>query len=184
METRSPFCTAILTGACIANSPDNSESTSIATKHVPAVRILCLGNELLADDSLGCVAANHLQPLASPEVEIISTSESGVHLLDYVLGVRRLVVIDAVQRGMPPGTIHEFHENELQSVGGGSPHYIGLLETLTLARHLGLPVAEEITILTVEAADCLTLGGALHPRVSAAIPVLTGMVRDVIRATP
>jgi hydrogenase maturation protease len=148
------------------------------------MRVLCLGNELLADDALGCVVADRLRPFASPQTEIVSTSESGFHLLDYLLGVRHLVVLDTIQTGAAtPGTIHEFRENNPQSVPGGSPHYIGLFETLALAHLLGLPVAEEIVILAVETADCLTVGGELHPEVRAAIPILTGLVQDLIHST-
>jgi hydrogenase maturation protease len=162
---------------------DNSGSNGEAIANAPAVRVLCLGNELLADDCLGYIVADRLRPFASPQAEIVSTSESGFHLLDYLLGVHRLIVLDTIQTGAAtPGTIYQFRENDLQSVPGGSPHYIGLFETLALARLLGLPVAEEISILAVETADCLTVGGELHPEVRAAIPILTAMVCDWIHA--
>ena len=146
-------------------------------------RVLCLGNELLADDSLGSVVAEHLRQFVPPEVEVISTPEAGFHLLDYVLHVQRLVVVDSVITGTAvPGTIYALHENELQAVPGGSPHYVGLYETLALARVLGLPVAEEVFFFAVEAADCSTLGGEMDPGVLAAIPTLINMVRDMVNA--
>lgn len=145
------------------------------------MRILCLGNDLLADDSLGIIVAEQIRQLVPSNVEVISTAESGFHLLDYVLDTRRLVVVDTVVTGSaPPGTIYAFHDHELQVIPGGSPHYIGLNETLALARQLGLPVAEEVVFLAVEAADCLTLGGEVHPAVRAAIPGLIGMVRNLV----
>jgi hydrogenase maturation protease len=146
------------------------------------MRVLCLGNDLLADDSLGGVVAGQLRQVAPPEVEVISTSESGFHLLDYVLNIQRLVVVDTVVTGAAsPGTIYAFHDDELQAVPGGSPHYVGLNETIALAWQLGLPVAEEVIFLAVEATDCLTLGGAMHPAVAAAIPRLVNMVQEMTR---
>ena len=146
------------------------------------IRILCLGNELLADDSLGSVVAEHIRQFAAPDVEVISTPETGFHLLDYVLNIRRLLVVDTIVTGAsPPGTIYAFPEHELKAVPGGSPHYVGLYETLALARQLGLPVAEEVVFLAVEASDRLTLGGAMHSAVVAAIPPLISMVRDWLR---
>ncbi len=167
-------------------------STSTATREplsgtetqAPRVRVLCLGNELLADDSLGAAVAEAMRGLASPEVEILHTPESGFHLLDYVLGARSLVVIDTVISGAaPPGTIHVFREDDLRTAPGGSPHAVGLQETLAVARALGLQVPENTVIFAVEAADCSTLGGAMHPAVRAAIPQLVSMVREVNGAT-
>ena len=169
-------------GACIVSSAaDDSHSPSAAA--VPALRVLCLGNELLGDDALGCVVADRLRPFASEDVDILCTPESGFHLLDCVLGVRRLVVVDTVQTGnAPPGTIYQFRDSELPIVPGGSPHYVGLCESLALARRLGLPVAEEVTILAVEAADCLTMGAEMSPPVQSAMPALVNMVRDMMPA--
>jgi hydrogenase maturation protease len=146
------------------------------------MRILCLGNELLADDSLGSLVAEHIRQFAPAGVEVLSTPEAGFHLLDYVLNVRRLVVVDTLMTGTAPaGTIYVFHEHELKAIPGGSPHYVGLHETLTLARQLGLPVAEEVFFLAVEAVDCSTLGGEMDPAVVAAVPVLVNLVQDMVR---
>ena len=150
---------------------------------VTPLRVLCLGNELLGDDALGCVVADRLRPFASEDVDIFCTPESGLHLLDCVLGVRRLVVVDTVQTGnAPPGTIYQFRDSELASVPGGSPHYVGLCEALALARELGLPAAEEVIILAVEAGDCLTIGAEMSPQARSAMPALLSMIRDMMAA--
>jgi hydrogenase maturation protease len=163
------------------NRVASPEPSAISETREVAIRVLCLGNDLLADDSLGSLVAEHMWQFAPPHVEVIGTPEAGFHLLDYVLNVHRLIVVDTVVTGTAsPGTIHEFHENELETVPGGSPHYVGLYETLTLARCLGLPVAEEVIFLSVEAADCSTVGGAMHPAVRAAVPSVARIVRDLL----
>lgn len=149
------------------------------------MRVLCLGNDLLADDSVGSVVAQQIRQSAPAEVAVLSTPETGFHLLDYVLDTRRLVVIDTVLTGTAPaGTIYVIRDSELKAVPGGSPHYVGLSEVLALARQLGLPVAEEVIVLAVEAADCSTLGGEMHPAVRAALPALVNMVRDMMPGKP
>jgi len=146
------------------------------------MRVLCLGNDLLADDSLGIAFAEQFRQFTPPNVEVVSTPESGFHLLDYVLNVRRLVVVDTVLTGAAaPGTIYAFYDHELQALPGASPHYVGLNETLALARQLGLNVAEEVVFLAVEAYDCTTIGGKMHPAVAAAIPRLVTMVQELMR---
>lgn len=139
-------------------------------------RILCLGNELLADDSLGSIVARQVREWAPEEVDVVSTSETGLRLLDFVLETDYLLVIDTVTSGTdPPGTISVFREEDLSTVAGGSPHYIGLREVLTLGRRLGLPVPKVVVLVVVKAEDCTTVGGALHPAVRAALPALINL---------
>jgi hydrogenase maturation protease len=137
-----------------------------------AARILCLGNDLLADDALGRAAAERLACSAGPELEVVYAPGAGFALLDHLAGApAHLVLIDAIHtRRAQPGTIHEFAADDLALPAGPSPHYVGLLEMLQLARALDLGAPERVTILAVETADELTVGGAMHPLVAAAIP--------------
>lgn len=146
-----------------------------------STRVLCLGNDILADDALGIVVAEHLRKLALTGVEVISTTDTGFYLFDYVSNTSCLIVIDTVVTGKgAPGTIYVLKESDFQTASGGSPHYIGLQETLALVRALDFQVPETIVVLAVEAADCLTVGGAMHPAVSAAIPALLDKVRETV----
>ena len=148
------------------------------------IRVLGLGNDLLGDDSLGSLVAAHVRQFAPPNVEVLSTPETGFHLLDYALNVRRLIVVDSVVTGSaPPGTIYEFRDTDLKTPPGGSPHYVGLFEALTVARYLCLPAAEEVLVLAVEATNCCTVGENMHPAVVAAVPILIKMVRDRMSAS-
>jgi len=137
-------------------------------------RLLCLGNELLADDAFGIVVAGRIRQLGLPDLEVVEASVSGFNLVDYLLDASRLVVVDTMQTAKaPPGTVRVFREQDVRSTPGGSPHYVGLFEALAVGRALKLKVPEEVVIIAVEAADCETLGGAMHPAVAAALaPVL------------
>jgi hydrogenase maturation protease len=130
---------------------------------------LCLGNSLLADDAFGLAVAARLRQLR-PDLEVCESSTSGFDLLDCTLGARRLLVIDTVQSGaLAPGTVSIFRERDVRTAPGGSPHYVGLFEALRLGKALSLEVPEEVIIIAVEPADCLTVGGEMHPSVLAAI---------------
>lgn len=147
-----------------------------------SVRVLGLGNEILGDDAVGILAARQVAECFPPEeVEVVSSSESGLHLLDYLVDVSCLIVIDSVQTGhAAPGTIFVVREEDVRSAAGSTPHGTGLFDTLALARTLGFKVPDEVTILGVETADCLTLGGEMHPAVAAAIPEVVERVSGVI----
>jgi len=147
---------------------------------VPTIRLLALGNEILADDAFGILAARQIEELALPNLEVVCTAESGLHLLDYVQNVTHLIVVDTIQTGRAdPGALYILREGDIQSAPGGSPHFIGLFETLALGRKLGLSVPDQVTILAVEPADCLTLGGPVHPAVQAAIPRVVRLIQDI-----
>ena len=120
-------------------------------------RLLALGNELLADDAVAVRVAGEARRLFGDKLDIVSVSLSGNQLIDYVHGVDRLIVVRAVVTGAPPGTIHHYQDR-------------GLSNAISTARRFGLHVPAEVTVLAVEAADLLTLGGPMHAAVEAAIP--------------
>ncbi len=150
------------------------------TAKVP-VRLLCLGNDLMADDAVGHLAAHELRRFVSDEVEVVESSLTGLDLLDLILDARRLVVIDAiVTERAEPGTVHFLTEDDVESAHGASPHYTGLFEALTLGRGLHLAVADEVVLVAVEAADVTTVGGAVDPAVQAALPEVLRLVKKII----
>ena len=152
-------------------------------------RVLCLGNSLIADDGLGPAVAQILRENPLPDVEIIETAETGFYLLDYLLGCRRLVVIDAIAGGSdPPGTIRQLRPPDSSRAGesdtpiapGSSPHGVGLFEALAAGRQMHLPVPEQVAILAVEVEDLTTIGGAMSPAVREAIPHVVELVQKTL----
>jgi len=147
-----------------------------------AIRILCLGNDLLADDAVGRAAADSLARAAARDVEVVYAPSAGFALLDHVTGMgQHLVLIDAIHTGLAdPGTIHELREADLAAPAGSSPHYVGLLEVLQLARALDLGAPDDVTVLAVETADEITVGGAMHPLVRSAIPRVCARALSIV----
>jgi hydrogenase maturation protease len=147
-----------------------------------SARLLCLGNDVLADDALGIRVAETLRAKMPDTIDVVPCMESGIRLIDHLIGVPRVVVIDTVQTGrVPPGTIMTVREEDVEYTPGTSAHYIGLFEALELGRRLELPVARDVLIIAVEAADCRTLGGAMNPAVERAIPEVIARVEEALR---
>jgi hydrogenase maturation protease len=143
-------------------------------------RVLCLGNDFLADDGVGIVAAEVLRK-RFPETDVVDSNEAGFALIDYLMGVDRVIVIDSIQTGTAkPGTIYHVREEDLPKYQGSSPHYIGLFESMELGKKLELPVARDLQIIAIEAADCRSLGGPMHPSVTAAIPQVVELVESLV----
>ncbi len=120
-----------------------------------------------------------------PEYTIeAETAESpGLTLLGHIAGLDAAILVDAVQSGAPPGTLHKLTEEDLLNFGEGtgSAHGWGAAETLSLGRQLSpddLP--ERIFIIGVEAVQ-FNLGEGLSPAVEASIPKAINMINQLIQ---
>ena len=134
------------------------------------IRVLGLGNEILADDAFGILAAQAIERAYAGRVGIRCSSSAGFGLLDDLLGAARLLVVDTIITGSAePGTVYVFSSDRVDAAPGGSPHFLGLFEVLEVVRRLHLPVPEQTTIIAVEGSDCTTVGGPIHPDVLSAI---------------
>jgi hydrogenase maturation protease len=73
------------------------------------ILIAGMGNILRRDDGFGVEVARRLavQPITSDEVRVIEVGIGGIHLVQELMdGYDALVVIDALERGSAPGTLH------------------------------------------------------------------------------
>jgi hydrogenase maturation protease len=142
--------------------------------------VVCLGNDLIADDALGPEAATALraQGIAA---HVVESSEGGLALLDEVLGFEQLVVVDTVLTGSaPPGTVHVVWDDALAAVPGGAPHAVGIFEALALGRALGLAVPTRVSVVAVEAADLVGIGCPMTPEVRSALDTVVNVVADLV----
>ena len=142
------------------------------------VRLLGLGNEILADDAFGILAAREVARRFQGQIDVVQSSSAGYDLMDHLLGARRLLVVDTIVTGRArPGAISVFTADRVQPAApGGSPHFLGLFEVLAVGRKLHLDVPKEIIVIAVEASDCITVGGPIHPDVQSAIPEVVELV--------
>jgi hydrogenase maturation protease len=145
--------------------------------------VLCLGNELVADDGVGPAVARLLRE-RSVDAEIVESFLAGLGLLDDLLGVERLIVVDAVYTGeTPPGSVHVLNEADVSASPAGWQHSMGLFEAIGLARALHLGAPSEVVMVAVEVSDLLNVGGPLTPEVEASVPVAAGVVEGLLAGT-
>jgi hydrogenase maturation protease len=148
------------------------------------ILVLGLGNDILADDAVGLLAAQVVRKelLGLPDVAVEETSLHGMALLDIFIGYQKAILLDAIQTGVhPAGTILELDPARLGRVTSPSPHFAGLPEMVATAQQLALDFPAEFRILAVEIADARTIGGAMTPEVMSAIPELARRVATLVR---
>jgi hydrogenase maturation protease len=136
--------------------------------------IVCIGNDLVADDGIGHEVFGQLTKRALPEgVRVSLLGVGGMDLIEELDGEITLVVVDAVQFGAAPGTLHIMAWDQIpsQEVRPVSGHGIGVKEALQVCRRLYPErAAERIYLVGIEGACFDQVGAGLTPAVQAAVP--------------
>jgi hydrogenase maturation protease len=151
----------------------------------PVVRaktlIVGIGNRLRGDDALGCLIAEKLA--GTDDVTVIEHDGEPASLMDRWRGFERVVLVDAVTSGAEPGTIFELnllHEKLASSTRNTSTHAFGVAEAVELSRALGT-LPPRIVFYGIEA-DCFSTGGAMSPKICAAIEKIRNRIEVEIHA--
>lgn len=145
----------------------------------PTVLVAGFGNEALRDEGIGLHAVRALARGWLPShIQVLEGGTGGLALVGWLAGVKRLVLVDAMDMARPPGTVIVVRPEEIRAVAPAerwSLHGMGLLEAVELAGALGLLPAE-VYVVGVQPAD-LTWGFALSPDLCRALPGLVETVR-------
>ena len=129
------------------------------------ILVLGIGNTMLKDEGIGVrVAEKMMQMSLPPEVEVMDGGIKGLDLLYYIEGRKKVIVVDAVKAGAPPGTLFRFTDNDLAAKKGimRSAHGIDFSDVIAVARFTGTKPAEVI-FLGVEPYD-LSVSMELSPK--------------------
>ncbi|MCB2223247.1 MAG: HyaD/HybD family hydrogenase maturation endopeptidase [Actinobacteria bacterium] len=146
--------------------------------------VLGVGNVLNRDEGLGVHALRLLEgrlPDGGP-VEAIDGGVLGLNLLPLVEECERLLVLDAVDRGAPPGTLVEMDRDEIPLFAGVkmSQHQITMQEVLGLAQVRGkLPPVLRLVGLQPED---LSIGIEMSVAIEAALPQVVDRAAEVVAA--
>ena len=145
--------------------------------------VLGIGNVLLQDEGVGIHAIGELRRRFTfdDDVEFLDGGTAGVELLRHLDGKDRVLIVDAVAAGHPPGTVFRVEVEDVPRMFHVriSPHQIGLSDVLATALLSdGLP--GEIVMFGIEPLE-LTTGLELTPTVEASLGNLVGHVVDELR---
>ena len=124
--------------------------------------IIGCGNPDRGDDAAGILVARRVRERG---IAAIEDSRDGLDLMETWSGAPRVILIDAVLTGAPPGTILEWDGRTADAAASGAgTHGFGVAEAIGLARVLGrLPAS--LLIIGIEAAS-FAHGAALTPEVA------------------
>jgi hydrogenase maturation protease len=108
-------------------------------------------------------------------IKVIDGGTQGVYLIEHVQAAEVLVVFDAVDYGLLPGTIKRVENHEVPNFLGAkkmSLHQTGFQEVLAMAQMLG-QYPKHLLLIGVQPEELEDYGGSLRPVVNAQIqPVI------------
>jgi len=107
-----------------------------------------------------------------PDIELDHDYWGGLRLMERMIGFERAIIIDAIQTGAEPGTIHLLSPGDIPTQRSASAHDVNLPTALEFGRQAGaqLPSEGQILLIGIEAEDVLTFDENLSPNVQQALP--------------
>lgn len=151
----------------------NGPRDSLVASTDDSTVVLGIGNVLWADEGFGvrCVEALQARWDFAPHVQLVDGGTQGLYLLPLVQGARRLLIFDAVDYGLAPGTLKWVENDEVPRFLGAkkmSLHQTGFQEVLMLATLAGR-YPDEVLLVGCQPAELDDYGGSLRPVVKAAL---------------
>ena len=140
----------------------------------PRTLILGIGNVLWADEGFGirCVEALHRAYTFADNVELMDGGTQGIYLMEPVQQAELLVLFDAIDYGLAPGTLKMLEDDAVPAFLGAkkmSLHQTGFQDVLAMARLSGKGPGH-LLLVGVQPEELEDYGGSLRDCVKAALP--------------
>ncbi len=143
------------------------------TLHPPSICVLGIGNLLWADEGFGvrCVEALQQRHEFAPQVSLVDGGTQGLYLIQHVQSADRLLIFDAIDYGLAPGTLKLVRDDAVPRFMGAkkmSLHQTGFQEVLSLAQLTG-QYPSQVLLIGCQPQELEDYGGSLRPVVKAAM---------------
>lgn len=147
--------------------------------------VLGIGNVLWADEGFGVRAVEALHAAyAFPETVVLQDGGTlGLNLYEQVASAPRVIVFDAIDFRLPPGTLAVLRDAEVPAWGRAklSPHQTGFNDILALARLNGRGPRSMVAI-GVQPVELDDFGGSLRDAVRARLREAVTIAADQLAA--
>jgi len=139
----------------------------------PSILLLGIGNVLWADEGFGVRAVETLNRnyLFPENVVLMDGGTQGIYLIQHVQAADVLVVFDAIDYGLAPGTLRLIEGDAVPKFLGAkkmSLHQTGFQEVLATVEMLG-DYPQHLLLIGVQPVELEDYGGSLRPAVRAQI---------------
>lgn len=144
------------------------------------VLIAGVGNVLRGDDGFGPAVTELLDDLPAG-AEVIETGIGGVALLQELMaGCSGLILIDAVERNAPPGTVFLITPEVMEGEHVPDVHLANPDRVLSMAKTMGV-LPDRVMIVGCQPADNMEeLDQGLSPQVQRALAVAVDKIEETV----
>lgn len=133
---------------------------------------------MLRDEGVGVSVINMLKSgfVFTPPIPLLDGGTLGFSLINEIQDCAKLIIIDAVRTGEPPGTLYRFTRGDIETKISHvlSAHDIGFMEVLEQWQLSG--VSPEVVLFGIEPEDISSWGTELTATVQAKVPRLVELV--------
>ncbi len=149
------------------------------------ITVLGIGNLLWADEGFGvrCIEALQQRYEFAPHVQLIDGGTQGLYLIQHVQQAGKLLIFDAIDYGLAPGTLKLVENDEVPRFMGAkkmSLHQTGFQEVLMLAL-LTERYPNEVLLIGCQPEELEDYGGSLRPVVRNAMEDALALGIDALR---
>ncbi len=148
----------------------------------PRTVVLGLGNMLMADDGVGLAALARLEEewFVPRDVELVDGGTWGMNLLPVIERADRVLILDAIDLGDPPGTLIRLEGGEIPRFLGMklSPHQVDLREVLALAELRGT-LPGQVIALGIQPAR-VEMATTFSPEVAGRLDQLVHLAAEIL----
>src|SRR5690349_2532755 len=153
------------------------------------ITVLGIGNVLWADEGFGVRCVEALQQRWSfdgngPEVQLIDGGTQGLYLIQHVQAATHLLIFDAIDYGLAPGTLKLIEDDAVPRFMGAkkmSLHQTGFQEVLMLAQ-LTEKFPQSVLLVGCQPQEIDDYGGSLRPVVRTALEDALALGLDRLRS--
>lgn len=147
------------------------------------ITVLGIGNTILSDEGFGVKVVEHLKKnFDFPEnIALIDGGTLGVELQHFIIGTKKLLIIDSIDGGVEAGKIFHLRGEEIlkhftQKI---SAHEIGIQDILTMLEITGkkIPVVELIGAQPYS----LDAGTELTSEMKKLVPIFAEKVLEILK---
>jgi len=147
--------------------------------------VLGIGNLLWADEGFGvrCIEALQQRYEFAPHVQLIDGGTQGLYLIQHVQAAGKLLIFDAIDYGLAPGTLKLVENDEVPRFMGAkkmSLHQTGFQEVLMLAL-LTERYPTDVLLVGCQPEEIDDYGGSLRPVVRDAMEDALALGLDTLR---
>jgi len=164
-------------------TPCSPSNCSPLNEHIV---VLGIGNVLWADEGFGvrCVETLQREWTFAPHVDLIDGGTQGLYLIENVQSATKLLIFDAIDYGLAPGTLKLIENEDVPRFMGAkkmSLHQTGFQEVLCLAQFTG-HYPEQVLLIGCQPEELEDFGGSLRDTVKQALPQALALGLERLKA--